>query len=392
MPHKYSPIIGIDGYKINSTTEPSYIELQVEYTGSKSCPYCQGNRLRTKDSFWRRIKHYSIGNQRSELLIKAHKYLCRSCGKYFNSRFPGIRPRFQSTEPFREEVAQKHHWGLSRSQSAKTLGISSATVERCYKGYLKNKDSHRRNGSCPKILGIDEKHFTKKLGYMTTFCDLSRHKVFDVKLGRSELSWQGYLNKMPDKKNCKVIVMDLSETYRSIAKKHFTSAMIVADRFHVVKLINHHFLKTWGELDEIGRKNRGLLSLMRRHETRLKDEQRLRLREYLKKNPALELVYDFKQSLMGLILSRVYNKKQAMELIPDFLKSIELLKDSGLRWLERLGDTLDSWQEEIVRMWRFSKTNSITEGLHNRMEEIIRRAYGFRNFENFRLRVLHYCS
>ena len=38
-------------------------------------------------------------------------------------------------------------------------------------------------------------------------------------------------------------------------------------------------------------------------------------------------------------------------------------------------------------MWRFSKKVSITEGLRNRMEEIIRRAYGFRNFENFRLRV-----
>jgi transposase len=39
-------------------------------------------------------------------------------------------------------------------------------------------------------------------------------------------------------------------------------------------------------------------------------------------------------------------------------------------------------------MWRFSKTNGITEGFHNKMEMISRRAYGFRNFENYRLRVL----
>lgn len=392
MSHSYSPIIGIDGYKIISEREPKNIEITVEYTGLRACPHCGGDRLRVKDSFWRRVKHYSIGNQRSELLIKAYKYLCRRCGRYFNSRFPGIKPRFQSTEPFREEVAQKHHWGFSRSQSAKTLGVSASTVERCYKSYLSKKRSHAQAGSCPRILGIDEKHFTRKKGYMTTLCDLRRHKVFDVTLGRSELSLLSFLKKLPDKNNCRVIVMDLSETFRSIARKHFKQALIVADRFHVVKLVNHHFLKTWSDLDEVGRKNRGLLSLMRRHECNLSDEQRVRLREYLKKHPGLEVIYDFKQRMMGLILSRVTHKSQARDLIPKFLEGIEMLKQSGFRWLKTLGESLWNWREEIVRMWRFSKTNSITEGLHNRMEEIIRRAYGFRNFENFRLRVLHYCS
>lgn len=89
---------------------------------------------------------------------------------------------------------------------------------------------------------------------------------------------------------------------------------------------------------------------------------------------------------MQVILSRVYSKNEASHLIPDFLEGIRLLKESGFKYMKILGETLESWKEEIVRMWRFSKTNSITEGLHNRMEEIIRRAYGFRNFENFRLR------
>jgi transposase len=48
--------------------------------------------------------------------------------------------------------------------------------------------------------------------------------------------------------------------------------------------------------------------------------------------------------------------------------------------------------EPIVAMWRFSKTNGITEGFHNKMEMISRRAYGFRNFENYRLRVLTHCG
>jgi transposase len=54
--------------------------------------------------------------------------------------------------------------------------------------------------------------------------------------------------------------MDLSETYRQIVRQYFPNAMIVADRFHVVRLVNQHFLKLWQQQDPVGRKNRGLLS------------------------------------------------------------------------------------------------------------------------------------
>ncbi|WP_161517054.1 transposase, partial [Legionella pneumophila] len=45
----------------------------------------------------------------------------------------------------------------------------------------------------------------------------------------------------------------------------------------------------------------------------------------------------------------------------------------------------------IVRMWRFRKSNGITEGFHRKMKLIQRRAYGFRNFDNYRTRVRVLC-
>jgi transposase len=53
---------------------------------------------------------------------------------------------------------------------------------------------------------------------------------------------------------------------------------------------------------------------------------------------------------------------------------------------------LESWAAEIACMWRFTRNNGITEGFHNKMETISRVAYGFRNFENYRLRVKVLCS
>jgi transposase len=82
---------------------------------------------------------------------------------------------------------------------------------------------------------------------------------------------------------------------------------------------------------------------------------------------------------------------ECRRLVPIFLDYIEQLKASMLEPLVTLGKTLDAWREEVARMFRFTKSNGITEGFHNKMEMISRRACGFRNFENYRLRVKALC-
>ena len=168
--------------------------------------------------------------------------------------------------------------------------------------------------------------------------------------------------------------------------------MIVADRFHVIRLINQQFIKTWAQFDPVGRKSRGLLSLMRRHEENLKPEQKIKLDQYFLEFPHLKTIYDFKQKLTNLMRLKQLSKDTTWLKIHDLLPMITQLKASAIEAMKTLGETLHSWKNEIGRMWRFSKTNSITEGLHNKMEMISRRAFGFRNFNNYRMRVLALCG
>ena len=79
-------------------------------------------------------------------------------------------------------------------------------------------------------------------------------------------------------------------------------------------------------------------------------------------------------------------------LIPRLLRAIHELRQAGLAPLVQLGQTLASWSQEIVAMWRFTRNNGITEGFHTKMELLQRQAYGFRNFQNYRLRVKVMCS
>ena len=210
--------------------------------------------------------------------------------------------------------------------------------------------------------------------------------------GRSETSLEGYLNKLEGKHLVKVVCMDLAVGYRSLVKKHFPQARIVADRFDVIRVVNQHFLACWKELDPVQSKNRGLVSLMRRPWHNLKPEQHDKLAAYLKENPAMEVIYGFKQKLCYQLLEKYRNQKKCRELAPRLLRMISDLQHNGLAQMVQPGNTLHSLRDEIATMWRFTRNNGITEGFHTKMEVLQRQAYGFRNFNNYRLRVKVLCS
>jgi transposase len=387
-----SSIVGLPQFEIQSIEGVETVEIQARYLGPVTCPRCQSSQLRMKDSFVRVLRHANFGVRPAYLHLQSHKYHCLGCGRYFNQRFPGIGRWRRSTEPFRKQIFQDHNGGISQRTLAERERLGSATVERWYQEMLEVKIRERQDAHCPRVLGIDEHFFTRKDGFATTLVDLGKRKVFDVVLGRSEKALEGYFNRLAGKDNVQVVCMDLATHYRTLIRKHFPKALIVADRFHVIRLINQHFLTTWSQLDPKGRANRGLLSLMRRHEDRLDPDQRVRLADYLRSIPGLEPVYRFKQRLCRLLLIKHRTKRRCRRLVPFLLGSIEQLKSCPFPALQSLGQTLWAWREEVARMWRFTKNNGITEGFHTKMEMISRRAFGFRNFENYRLRVRVLCG
>lgn len=356
------------------------------------CPRCESDRVRTKANVRRKLKHAIWNGKIVHIHLRVPKLVCRRCMRYFMVPVPGVLPKRRSTEQFRLDVFHLHQGGITQKHLSTTHRIATATVERWYQDHVAYRVKELSGRQCPIVLGIDEHFFSKKQGYATTLVDLRNHKVFDVVLGRSESALKAYLERLPGRERVKVVVMDLSETYRAIVRKYFPNAMIVADRFHVIRVLNHHYLKLWQTLDPEGRKNRGLLSLMRRHAWNLRPEQIPKLEQYFKEIPGLKEVYDFKQDLTRILLKKRLNQREAKNMIPQFLWHLNECLTSSWESMQTFGKTLQSWMEPIVRMWRFTKNNGITEGLHNKMEMISRRAFGFRNFSNYRLRVIALCG
>ena len=385
--------IGIKGYRVigaeSNNEEVLTLELERE---PEQCRHCSGSRLVSKGRYQRRARHLDTFGRRSVLLIDMRRWECRECGSSFLPETPGLRPWRRSTEPWRESIYRDHHEGICASALATLRHLGSATVGRIYAEFTSRKARERHSLECPRILGIDEHRLHRNMPFATTFCDLRNHRVFDIVPGRSEPDLRGYLTSLKGREKVRVVCIDLSSPYRALVRRHFPNARIVADRFHVIRLLQHHFLDLARQILPNLKNHRALLSVLRRHPSRLDPRQSLRLRRLLHDHPPLLPLYEKMIELWDLLRLKHQNARACKHHIAHLLRLLDDLLQSAFDPLVRLGKTLQNWQDALVTMWRFSKNNAITEGFHRKMKLIQRRAYGFRNFHNYRLRVIAHCG
>ena len=155
--------------------------------------------------------------------------------------------------------------GVSQKELADQWFLGCSTIERWFWHNLKRKDNAHQTSRWPAYLGIDEHRFSNKVPFVTTLCDLGKHKIFDILPGKSQADLHHSLIALPGRDQVKMVCIDLSESYRCLVKNYFPNAQIVADHFHVIRLVNHAFLKTFQELDPQIKSNRLKLGLFRLH-------------------------------------------------------------------------------------------------------------------------------
>ena len=137
---------------------------------------------------------------------------------------------------------------------------------------------------------------------------------------------------------------------------------------------------------------RSLTYPLRKRKERLKPHERERLKNFFKENPAIELAYEFKEKLCELLNKKSQTAKQCKNNIRKLKGMMKVMRYEAPTEFGKLAETISKWFAPIIRMWRFTKNNGITEGFHRKMKLIQRRAYGYRNFKNYRLRVLVECG
>jgi transposase len=385
--------IGIKGYREvrRQSNEREEIELELEKE-SRECRHCQSPRIVSKGRYSRRARHLDVFGRPSWLIIVMRRWQCRQCGKSFLSDTPGLRPWRRSTEPWRESIYRDHHEGICASAMARLRRLGSATVGRIYAEFTSRQARERESLQCPQVLGIDEHRVHRGMPFATTFCDLKNRRIFDIVPGRSQSELAGFLCRLQGRDKVRVVCIDLSSPYRRLVQRYFPRAKIVADRFHVVRLITHHFLELARQIAPSIKSHRGCLAAFRKRIERLAPKEQLRLQKLFETHPALRPLYQKMHALRSLMNLKHLTKRQCQKPVRKLLAFIQELKNSSFPPLVTLAQTLASWSQPLAAMWRFTRNNAITEGFHRKMKLIQRRAYGFRNFFNYRLRVIAQCG
>jgi transposase len=235
-------------------------------------------------------------------------------------------------------------------------------------------------------IGIDEHFFrrNKKGGYR----DFATKRVREIVLVRSpsELLAEERLTSIPGRENVKNVIIDLSKSYRRLAQELFPNAKIIADRFHVIRLFNN-ILNNYRKLATGDVRKNPIRKLLLKKYRDLEPYQRRAIDRWLELNPQVKEVYHFKEAM-----HRFYRIKCTTFARKVLIKITDQMALSKIPELKTLRETLHKWREEIENFFENGLTNGRTEGFNHVGKFIQRNAYGFRNFENYRRRLIYKTS
>jgi len=116
----------------------------------------------------------------------------------------------------------------------------------------------------------------------------------------------------------------------------------------------------------------------------LTDEAQLRLQAMLACSPELKTFYELKEAFRTWFNQSVH-RQEAEAGLTDWMAKVQA---SDLKALQAFRKTLSNWQERILNYFEGWHSNGFAEGVNLKIKMINRRAFGYRNFSNFRLHIL----
>lgn len=177
----------------------------------------------------------------------------------------------------------------------------------------------------------------------------------------------------------------MSDAYRGLIRTQFPNAEIVADKFHVLRLLSPALRRRRIEITG-DRRTLRIKRLLQRNRHRLTYFERQDVDLFLSRHAELDEVYRFKEKLHELYRTKGYDRA-----LRSFERLLVQTQASAINEIQTLHRTLKAWREEILNYFRSGLTNAMTEGF-NRVASLVKnRGFGYRNADNYRLRYLSAC-
>lgn len=331
------------------------------------------------------VKDIPLGRD-TYLHLRKRRYACIHCGKRFAERNTFLPRYYRMTSRLIMTIIDAFRKVLSASEIAACYNISTTTALRYFDVV------NYRCGKLPAILSIDE--FKGNAGgqkYQTILADLEQRVIADILPNRYESDLIRYFKQFPSRTDVKYFVCDMNSHFREVAQTCFPKAVIVADRYHVVRQavwamekVRKNEQKNMPKRFRIYfKKSKYLLNKKREN---LTEDEVFRLALMFETSPKLADAYRLKNEFIDIMRSESSDKGRQQ--LVDWLFSVEAM---DLPEFQDCTKAVRNWFREILNSLDCSWTNGFTEGCNNKTKVLKRTCYGMRNFKRFRNRILH-CS
>jgi transposase len=263
----------------------------------------------------------------------------------------------------------------------------------------------RRRLNRTTAIGLDETSFVRlaehHTSYVTTVCDVEHHQIIDILPSRDFVDVAGFLNKQPTawKQRVRYGALDMSATYAAVFTVVLPKATQVVDCFHVISLANRALdtVRRRVQNEQTGHRGRRDDPLYRARRVLLAAEERLtqkaaqRLASLLTlgdPNAEVAIAYRIKERLREFYRTRELPQARAM--LKELIEHCR--RPTMPPELQKLGRTLNHWFDKVCNYHVARISNGPTEALNNLIKRIKRIGFGFRNFDNYRIRALLYAG
>jgi transposase len=383
---------GIIGYRyLSQSFQEGKVTFRIEQPRQRHrCSACGSDEVWDQGGVERTFRTVPIGRKPTFVQLKVPRVYCFACGALRQAQVGFADPKKRYTRAF-ERYALELSPHMTIQDVAQHLQVSWDTIKD-----IQARALHRRFGK-PKLhklkqIAIDEIAVGKGHRYVTVVLNLLTGAVVFVGDGKGVAALEPFWRRLR-RARAKIVAVAtaMSKAYIRAVREHLRHAVHVFDHFHVIKLVNDKLSALRRELyaqltaDAERKLLKGTRWLLLKNPENL-DAQRNepeRLQEALRLNAPLATAYYLKEDLRQVWGQP--NKRTARRVLRDW---IARARASGIRILIQLAATVEEYQEGILAYYNYRISTGPLEGTNNKIKTMQRQAYGFRDREFLKLKIL----
>jgi transposase len=349
------------------------------------CPLCHkaSQEIHQRNSV-RVIRDLPLSGKRCYLHLSSRRFWCPTCNLPFTEPLDFVDPYRSYTTRYESQIYEfVRQNNISYVEGLE--GLSYEVIERIFL-----REAARRIPADPfqglRRLGLDEIAERKgRNAYDLIFYNLDTGKPVEVLQGRTKHQLIEYIKGLADEISGGIeeVCIDMWRPYAQAVCAVLPQAILVVDRFHVMRSVN-------ADLKALKNQRKPQLPEQAKacHYPLLKNHDDLTE----KQQETLDALYE-----ADPVLKRAHQLKEQFRDIFETVRTIDEARKPLQKWIckaykhglfPNVITIMKTWLSSTLNYFYRRTTNSPSEGINNKIKLVKRRAYGFRNFDNFRLRIL----